>query len=61
MLTEIALTPQVFDQQLHEGDAAWIDLITDLGRRLAPVDGGPGSIIVSDLADGGWHRELPTV
>lgn len=59
MLTEIALTPQVFYPA--QGDAsAWSEFLTELGHRLEPLK-GLRPVIVSDLLGGSWQHQLPTV
>lgn len=57
MLTELALTPDVFDQQRHGDVPSWREKIRSLGRGLFPP-GNPCPTIIADLYDGTWSIEL---
>lgn len=57
MLTELALTPDVFDQQRHDDVPSWREKIRALGRGLFPPS-NPCPAIIADLYDGTWSFEL---
>lgn len=57
MLTELALTPDVFDQQRHGDVPGWREKIRSLGRGLFPPS-NPCPAIIADLYDGTWSVEL---
>ena len=53
MLTEFALTPDLFDEQHHAGDPAWREKIRAFGRGLFPPS-NPCPTIIADLFGGTW-------
>src|SRR5438067_926951 len=53
MLTEIAFTPQVFDEELQSDPQVWDEWLTCLGQHLKPVY-GPEPLVVSNLYDASW-------
>jgi len=57
MLTEIAFTPAVFDEEAHEDKSDWRDQLKELLSVIAPRT-GVSPIIVSDLYDSAWFYEV---
>lgn len=57
MLTEIAFTPAVFDQDKHEDKSDWRDQLKEILRSLAPRT-GVSPIVVSNLYDSTWFFEV---
>lgn len=53
MLTEIAITPQVFDPTANLG-GSWRENLRELGRLLSPYMGNACPMLVADLQNGGW-------
>jgi hypothetical protein len=56
MLTEIALTPHVFDQESNPDTDRWLDWLYELGRNIAPRTAA-APVMTSDLFDGNWQHE----
>jgi len=57
MLTEIALTPHIFDEASNGDVDTWLDSLRDLGANLSPRTAASPAI-VSDLFSGSWYPEV---
>jgi hypothetical protein len=57
MLTEIAMTPEVFDQKSNPDVASWIDCLNALGANLFPRTAACPAMI-SNLQGGAWMEEV---
>jgi hypothetical protein len=56
MLTEYALTPQLFDDQYNSDDPEWLERLRVFGERLLPAGAARlCNSVVSDLYDGSWY------
>ncbi len=57
MLTEIALTPQVFDEASNSDIDRWLGKLDALAGNLVPL-AASAPAIVSDMYDGSWGHEI---
>lgn len=57
MLTEFALTPEVFEEDHNAADPAWRERIRALGQALFPPNAAAATII-ANLFDGSWMHAL---
>lgn len=60
MLYELAFTPSIFDHEMNDGAADWLECLRTIGRAIRPSADTPNRIVVSDLySDGtssGWEQ-----
>jgi hypothetical protein len=62
MLTEIAITPQFFDEESNSSGPQWREHLRQLGWRMFPSDpDAPSSLVISDLYSGSWSTEAGKV
>lgn len=55
MLTEYALTPELFDDEYNAGDPEWLEQLRQLGHRLLPLDQHQiCNTVISNLYGGTW-------
>jgi hypothetical protein len=53
MLAELAFTPSVFDESVHEDKEAWRNQLRELGSSMYPRT-SPSAVMVTDLYSGSW-------
>jgi len=59
MLTEIAMTPHVFDAASNPDTEAWLECLGRVGQGFFPLS-APSPVIAANLQDGGWIEEVKT-